>query len=64
MSFGIGEIMKFVKTQLLVIDYKSIYNYIIGRSKMDTLYVISSMLHLKVKYHSNEDIVASMKAKL
>lgn len=37
----------------LVIPYQSAYNFILQRSFLTKLYVVTSTIHLKIKYHNN-----------
>ena len=55
LSVTFGEEMdeRTIETPFLVIPVVSIYNYIIGRSTLVALDTVTSMVHLKMKYHNN-----------
>lgn len=46
---------RMVNLQILVVFCKSIYHCIIGRSFAETLDVVASPIHLKMKYHNIYD---------
>ncbi|MCI45243.1 hypothetical protein A2U01_0066482, partial [Trifolium medium] len=52
--------MKSVKVQLMVVDCPSLYNCIIGRTTLAELYALSSTVHLKMKYYTQDDQVATI----
>lgn len=59
-SFGRKETRKKLKNQFLIIDCKSVCNYIIGRLTLFTLEVVSLKVHLILSYHTNEDVMVTM----
>ncbi|PNX60253.1 hypothetical protein L195_g060094, partial [Trifolium pratense] len=52
--------MKSVMTQFMVVDCPSLYNCIIGRTTLAELYAVSSTIHLKMKYYTQDDQVATI----
>lgn len=44
-----------VNLQVLVVPYKSIYNYILDIPFSSTLDAMASPFHLKLKYHNDHD---------
>ncbi|MCI36136.1 hypothetical protein A2U01_0057358, partial [Trifolium medium] len=52
--------MKSIKVQFLVVDCPSLYNYIIGRTTIAELFVVSSTIHLKIKYYTKDGQVATV----
>lgn len=52
------ENVRTVNLHFLVVLDKSVYNYILGRPFVATLDVVTSLLHLKLKFHNlhNEPI--------
>lgn len=58
-SFEKEKSIKTTKTQLLVIDYKFIYNCIISHPTLVTLMVVSFKIHSNSKYHSKVVVVAT-----
>lgn len=44
-----------VNLQVLVVPYKSIYNYILDIPFSPTLDAMASPFHLKLKYHNDHD---------
>ncbi|PNX73932.1 hypothetical protein L195_g029842 [Trifolium pratense] len=59
-TFGEGKAMKSVRTQFMVVDCTSLYNCIIGRTTLVELYAVSSTIHLKMKYYTQDDQVATI----
>lgn len=45
--------MRTVNVHFLVVPYENAYNGILGRSFMETLDVMASKVHMKMKYYSN-----------
>ncbi|MCI30040.1 hypothetical protein A2U01_0051249, partial [Trifolium medium] len=58
-TFGEDTTMKSVKVQFMVVDCRSLYNCIIGRTTLVELFVVSSTIHLKMKYYTKEGQVAT-----
>jgi hypothetical protein len=58
-TFGEKEAKKTIKIPFLVIDCPSLYNCIIGGTRLAQLGVSCSTTHLKLKYHK-EGIIASL----
>lgn len=58
--FGKVEARKTIKMQLLVINHKSIYKCIIGKPYLVELCVVSSTIHLKMRYYTTNDKVATI----
>jgi RNase P protein component len=61
-TFGEGEVRRTKKVYSLVIDYKSLCNCIIERPALAELGAVSSSTHLKMKYHSNNNIATTLHA--
>jgi len=59
-TFGEKEAKKTIKIPILVIDYPSLYNCIIGRTGLAQLGTACSAAYLKLKYHAKDDIIASL----
>jgi hypothetical protein len=59
-TFGEKEAEKTIKIPFLVIDDPSLYNCIIGRTGLAQLGAVCSTAHLKLKYHANDGIIASL----
>jgi len=59
-TFGEGEAKKTITIPFLVIDCPSLYNCIIGRTKLAKLGPTCSIDHLKLKCHAKDDIIASL----
>ncbi|MCI11018.1 hypothetical protein A2U01_0032117, partial [Trifolium medium] len=59
-TFGEEKAMKSVKVQFLVVDCPSLYNCIIGRTTLAELFVVSSTIHLKLKYYTKDGQVATI----
>ncbi|MCH81098.1 hypothetical protein A2U01_0001877 [Trifolium medium] len=53
---------KTVEVQFLVIPCDSVYNCILGRLTLATLGAVPSTVHLKMKYHNDEDEVVTIEA--
>jgi hypothetical protein len=53
-----------VKAQFLVVDFPSMYNCIIGRPTSTKPCVVSSIVHLKICYHEDRDMVGTVNADL
>lgn len=52
-SFGEREDERTVNVHFLVIPCENTYNVTLGRSFLSTLDMVSSPIHLKMKYHNN-----------
>ncbi|MCI23375.1 hypothetical protein A2U01_0044554, partial [Trifolium medium] len=52
--------MKTVEVQFLVIPCDSVYNCILGRPTLAALGAVPSTVHLKMKYHNDEDGVVTI----
>ena len=52
--------MKTIMIPFLVIDCTSLYNRIIGRTGLTQLGAACSTSHLKLKYHANNNIEATL----
>jgi len=59
-TFGEGEAKKTITVPFLVIDCPSLYNCIIGRTRLAQLGAACSTAHLKLKYHAKDGIIASL----
>jgi len=59
-TFDKGEAKKTITVPFLVIDCPSLYNCIIGRTRLAQLGAACSTAHLKLKYHAKDDIIASL----
>jgi len=59
-TFGEGEAKKTIPVPFLVIDCLSLYNCIIGRTRLALRGAACSTAHLKLKYHAKDDIIASL----
>jgi hypothetical protein len=59
-TFGEEEAKKTIKVPFLVIDCQSLYNCIIGRTGLAQLGAACSTVHLKLKYHTKDGIIASL----
>jgi len=59
-TFGEKEAKKTIKIPLMVIDCPSLYNCIIGRTRLAQLGAACSTAHLKLKYHAMDGIIASL----
>lgn len=56
-TFGENKAKMSFKCQFLIIDCPSPYNCIIGWTTLAELGVVSSMVHLKMRYHNDQDEV-------
>ncbi|GAU41591.1 hypothetical protein TSUD_272000 [Trifolium subterraneum] len=63
-TFGENKAMKSVKVKFLVVDCPSLYNCIIGRPTFAELFIVSSTIHLKLKYYTNDGQKKKEEAKL
>ncbi|XP_058760051.1 uncharacterized protein LOC131633358 [Vicia villosa] len=61
-TFGEGEASRQVKTRFLVIDFKTLYNCIIGRPTLAELTTVPSTVHLKIKFYTKRGRVATINA--
>jgi len=59
-NVGEGEANKTITIPFLVIDCPSLYNCIIGRTRLAQLGAACSTAHLKLKYHAKDGIIASL----
>jgi len=59
-TFGEKEAKKTIKISFLVIDCPSLYNCIIGRTRLAQLGAACLTAHLKLKYHAKDGIIASL----
>jgi hypothetical protein len=59
-TFGEMESKKTIKVPFLVINCPSLYNCIIGRTKLAQLGAACSTAHLKLKYQAKEGIIVSL----
>ncbi|KAK2383691.1 hypothetical protein QL285_071117 [Trifolium repens] len=59
-TFGEEEATKSIKVQFLVVDCPSLCNCIIGRTTLVELFVVSSTIHLKLKYYIVDGKVATL----
>ena len=59
-TFGEKEAKKTIKIPFLVIDCPSLYNCIIGRTGLAQLSTACSTVHVKLKYHAKDDVIASL----
>lgn len=63
-SFGEGDNKCSVESLFMVILCKSIYNCILGRPTIASLYVVTSTVHLKMRYHNNKGEVITIHGEL
>ncbi|XP_058767845.1 uncharacterized protein LOC131641557 [Vicia villosa] len=61
-TFREEEASRQVKTRFLVIDYKTLYNCIIGRPTLAELTAVPSTAHLKMKFYTKRGRVATINA--
>lgn len=54
-TLGEGRDTETINSQLLVVPFRSVYNYILGRAFTTTLDTIISLVNLKLKYHNVHD---------
>jgi hypothetical protein len=59
-TFGEEEAAKSINIQFLVVDCPSLYNCIIGIPALANLFVVSSTIHLKMKYYTVDGKVATL----
>ncbi|GAU39181.1 hypothetical protein TSUD_372810 [Trifolium subterraneum] len=59
-TFGENKAMKSIKVKFLVVDCSSLYNCIIGRPTLAELFAMSSTIHLKMKYYTKDEQVATI----
>lgn len=59
-----GRNIRTINLQLLVILYRSVYNYILGKPFTTMMYVMTSLVHLKLKYHNVHEVLVTMCADL
>ncbi|GAU37149.1 hypothetical protein TSUD_293060 [Trifolium subterraneum] len=59
-TFGENKAIKSVKVKFLVVDCPSLYNCIIGLPTLAELFAVSSTIHLKLKYYTNDGRVATI----
>lgn len=52
------------KEKFLVINFKLIYNCIIGKPTLDALLEFLSLVYLKMKYHREDNTVALIKTNI
>jgi len=59
-TFDEGEAKKTITVPFVVIECPSLYNCIIGRTRLSQLGAACSTAHLKLKYHTKDGIIASL----
>ena len=63
-TFSDDTITRQVKVRFLVIDFPSLYNYILGRPTLEELTAVPSTVHLKMKFYTKRARVATIQGDL
>lgn len=61
---GEGQDAKMIYSQFLVVPYNNVLNWILGRPYAETLDVLASLVHLKLKYHNFHDDLVKINVSL
>ena len=59
-TFGETEGVRLVKTQFMVINCPSLYQCILGQLNLAKLIIVSSTVHLKVKYYTHKGLITTL----
>ncbi|PNY02047.1 hypothetical protein L195_g025351 [Trifolium pratense] len=49
-----------IKAKFLVVPFPSVYNFILGRTTLASLGAVPSMIHLRMKYHGQDDVIVTI----
>ncbi|MCH89082.1 hypothetical protein A2U01_0009975 [Trifolium medium] len=59
-TFGEAKSTKSIKVKFFVVDCPSLYNCIIERPTLSKMFAVSSTVHLKIKYYTQDGQVATL----